>query len=213
MPRREAISSTVRFLCEAAEASPRWRGFPSPAVVPTDDGAAEETCGRFRLVVTMATISRDELIARNRARAKRLRSPGGLYHPPAPVPTWRRVIRFVFAVVGWVYTAFVIGVLLVVTKMIYGDGAVTETIAAVFPGVTLLALFTLLLTFCWHYFRTLAMILYLAFCTVGGVIGVAEGDPNVTQPLWCLAILFGFLMILRLFRKPAAPLDPRRLPG
>ena len=149
----------------------------------------------------MAVSSRDELIARNRARSQQLRGGGGLPRPPAPDPPGRRVVSFVEAVP--LYAILFICLVVALAGLISGDdyfrlGDVPARVWAVVLGM---AAFLAVFFIGGHYWPKIQLILGGGWLVAGAVVGVASGDEEVIAALWGLAVLGIFLAFLYVFQK------------
>jgi peptidoglycan/LPS O-acetylase OafA/YrhL len=153
----------------------------------------------------MAGNTRDELIARNRARAQQLRSSGPTRRPRAPVPRWRRTVSHVYAV-------FVVCLVLAVAGLIGGADYALGAARTVAPGVLFFAAVTATFAIAWRYSHKVAVILYVAWLAAGAVVGVMSGDQETTEALWGIGvlglILLLFVVVLR--RKQRRDASPRR---
>jgi hypothetical protein len=158
-------------------------------------------------------LSRDELIARNRARSQQLRSGGGLPRAQARVPRSRRAVSLVETVP--VYTILFICLVLAVVGLIGGDdyfhlGDVPARAWAVVLG---LAAFFAVFFIGGHYWPNLRLILYGAWLLFGVAIGVATGDEEVIGGLWAFALVGIFIVLPMYVVKRRKRRQPRRLPG
>lgn len=159
----------------------------------------------------MAGNTRDELIARNRARSQQLRSSGPTRRPRTPVPRWRRTVSHL-------YTVFVVCLVLVVAGLIGSADYALAVVRSVAPGVLLFVAVTATLTIAWRYSHKAAVILYVAWLVASAVLGVTTGDEKTIDALWVIGLL-GFILLLVVVmsrkrrRNASPPPAPRRLPG
>lgn len=160
----------------------------------------------------MAGNTRDELIARNRARSQQLRSSGPTPRPRTPVPRWRRTVSHVYAV-------FVVCLVLVVAGLIGGRDYALDVVRSAAPPVLLFAAVTASLAIAWRYSHKAALAIYVAWLGAGAVVGVTSGDQETIEALRGIGLL-GFILLLvtvvmrrKRRRHASPPPDPRRLPG
>jgi len=116
------------------------------------------------------------------------------------VPPWRRVVRYI-------YTGFVICLVLVVAGLIGGRDYVAAVAAR---GLLPAVLFAVASAVAWRIagrWSNGRLIVYAAWLAVGAVAGVQSGDRAAIEAVWGLTLL-GIFVLLPLYlvrrRRPAS---------